>query len=495
MKYRLRDIPREYRRPYVFSIILVVSAILLIALQAHVHNSRGLMPEDEARWFELATHALITTAVVSILHLLDQFGLWREVFRKNESTLDDLIKKQNHLMGASDKCGIKDIYVSRREAQEHVDEAIDRANNRIWLLGVGLNVSLGLESIVPKLRMKKRVGNVDVRILMLDPIRSTAVFRTFLESVPGIAKRIVEVYDEGKHDWQDDDLYFRQRLFRHLNSTCDSLYGIKELENSIRFYAHTPACWMVIADHTAFFQPYTFGSLPKAAQDSATNDSPHTTRKPDEETIGDLLPVFRFEDKSASQPFRILLDHFKKLWATSDTDLFHIRARYKFRESLVADIFRTRGAWLRQVAALLDDDNHRRPLEKSPGTENYRDHTRQACPSNFEVSFRLAGNKNSPKFSAKLLDFSRGGIAIESRDGSQLKVETRVHFETEGVALPELGEFFKQTLLSPGNLYQVRSVNNGRIGLQNLSNGASPPGGPGGEQSARSAPTAAAEFH
>lgn len=58
---------------------------------------------------------------------------------------------------------------------------IDKAQKRIWMLGIGLNVRINVKSIFSKLKQKKNAG-VDVRILMLDAFRSTAVFRTLLES-------------------------------------------------------------------------------------------------------------------------------------------------------------------------------------------------------------------------------------------------------------------------------------------------------------------------
>lgn len=58
---------------------------------------------------------------------------------------------------------------------------IDKAQKRIWMLGIGLNVRINVKSIFSKLEQKKNAG-VDVRILMLDAFRSTAVFRTLLES-------------------------------------------------------------------------------------------------------------------------------------------------------------------------------------------------------------------------------------------------------------------------------------------------------------------------
>ncbi|HKP72205.1 MAG TPA: hypothetical protein VJT82_04660, partial [Pyrinomonadaceae bacterium] len=406
---------RRFPRPVWFLTILITAAVLYISLEVYLQHFSNQIIEGHKKWFELGSHILVTIIVVSSLHLLDQFGLWKEVREENRLTLDALMRKQSQLLDSSAICGITNIYATRHAARTHFKADIENAKERVWLLGVGLNVTLDLENLISLLR-EKHAKKVDVRILMLDAVRSTAVFRTLLESDPEIAQRIIDIYTTSPPDHRERDVYFNQRLCRKFESTCKSLYDVDELRDLVRFYAHTPICWLVITDHTVYFQPYTFGSRPNNSRKSTPETpeaSPTEITQADEDTIGDLMPVFKFQDGDKCRPFKVLEDHFKKLWATSDTDLFHIRARQEAKDSLVQKIFAARGAWLEQVNGVLYNNGGRNPCEQTPGTPEYREYPRQACPSDVRVTLRAANTQNALEFSAKILDFSREGIGLK----------------------------------------------------------------------------------
>lgn len=444
-------------------LLIVISSILVLEIIHSKFNREELI--------RLSGHVLLTLFVAAFVHLVDQLGVWKDIIRMNEKTLSDLRKKDNDLLDSVAKCGIKDVYYSRHDARKQFKEDINKAKERIWLLGVGLNVTLDLQELIPTLRKKKQNKDFDVRILMLDAIRSTAVFRTFLESSPETVVKILDVYSHEDPDPKGKDIYFHQRLHRKFEDTCNSLYDIDELQTSVRFYGHTPLCWMVVVDEVIYFQPYTFGGRPKTPPISVEASSPQDTTQADQETMGDLMPVFKFQGDTDLRPFKVLEDHFKKLWSTSDIDLFHIQARQKAREHLVQEIFKTRDPWLKQVKGVLNNQRKKdeKPLNQKPDDKNARNHMRQTCPDEFKVKLYRLGLNSALPLSARILDFSSNGMALSIKaDG--LSANQVVRLENETKELSEVAKFYNDTLLRKDNRYIIKRIDRDKecIGLQKL---------------------------
>lgn len=74
---------------------------------------------------------------------------------------------------------------------------------------------------------------------------------------------------------------FDQKLYSDFTHACDRLRSYPNVGATVRFYTHTPTCWMMIVDNTSHFQPYTFGRSASRHQVSLC--------------IGDNMPVFKFQ--------------------------------------------------------------------------------------------------------------------------------------------------------------------------------------------------------
>jgi hypothetical protein len=357
-------------------------------------------------------------------------------------------------------CGITKIFPSREEAKVEVLSAVKKAGQRLWILGVGLSqgfsLSDNLNTIEEKVELaRQRSKRFDAKVLLLDALTSTGVFRTLLESN---ASKVGEIVNAARNygDEYSDDPYFNEQLYRDFENDWTRFKGRSKVDNIVRFYGHSPSCWLVIADDTAYFQPYTFGSAP---------DLPKKVGNP----IGPLMPVFRFDGAANVRPFKILEDHFRKLWLTTNTDLFHVRARNAEAQDTLYEIFRTREYWLRQVYGALH----------KPGRER-RQYPRKRCKSkldNYVHRDTTQAAAKSPVKAEKVIDFSREGLALKLRNiklkkGDHVKVEVMTPRRPKGARKKEkAGEYVKRMLVDPydGKFRVVHAHEEGEyliVGLQ-----------------------------
>lgn len=75
---------------------------------------------------------------------------------------------------------------------------------------------------------------------LIDALRSSAIFRTLLESATHEAAKIVNT-DSAKTQATDDP-YFHQRLYSDFTHVCDRRKSYPNIGTAVRFYTHTPTC-------------------------------------------------------------------------------------------------------------------------------------------------------------------------------------------------------------------------------------------------------------
>lgn len=326
-------------------------------------------------------------------------------------------------------CGITGVFLSRKEAEGEVLAAVKKTKQRLWILGIGLSQVFSLPENLRTI--EKKIGDTrdfDARILLLDALTSTGVFRTLLESSADKVKKILYSFRDPVDEFLDDP-YFNEQLYRDFHNAWTRFRDRTDIDNIVRFYSHTPTCWLIVADDTAYFQPYTFGAAPNSDEDGGP--------------IGPLMPVFRFDAAESARPFKILEDHFEKLWATTNTDLFHLMARNADAQRTLVEIFDRHGYWFRQVHGVLH----------KPGKER-RLYPRKRCRSGLEIYVRR--NKNQlPLKIEKAMNFSREGLElklknIELKKGEIIYVEVLTPRRPQGAGKKEkAGELVKRILVDP----------------------------------------------
>lgn len=318
-----------------------------------------------------ANEIFLALTVVFGVHLIERYVLWR--------TIQKLVG--NDLVRAAKDCNLTAIYKNRLDAGlcSEVKTAVKDAGDTVCLLGISFSGAIPFSDLVESV-LERDPGRrpKDFRILLLDPFRSPAVFRTFLETKLESVRRIV-----GYERREQPDLPFLsvQRLYQDFDTSLTVLKRhASELRHSAKYYAHNPNCWLVIADGVAYFQPYSFGKSTETSADP---------------TLGPYLPVLRFQ--SGGEPFKILKDHFDKLWKTTNVDIFHIEAREKNKNTILKRIFQRRQYWFREVYRGLS------------GVQELREYARQPCADACQVPVIW----KAQSLSAEVRDSSGGGLSLK----------------------------------------------------------------------------------
>lgn len=253
-----------------------------------------------------------------------------------------------------------------RKLKREICGRVEGARRRVWLLGVALadEVNLNLD-LLRSLHSKVGAPGMDVKILLLDALRSPALFRAFLEShagSPGFEDLVGRQRKRPRPDDEDQGLgdpYYTQPIYSSFMHTHTAMWiAMRDINpaygQAVRYHGHTPVCWLVVTDDTAYYQPYTFGR--KATADRQTL------------TIGNQMPVFKIQREADEGTFSVLEDHFRKLWLTSDSDLFHMGARIADRDRQLYLIFKKRHYWFKTVGAVLRNGKDKRQYPRQPCT-------------------------------------------------------------------------------------------------------------------------------
>lgn len=307
---------------------------------------------------------------------------------------DKAIVKPSHNVGLSR------VYDYRNDDVLHdLREDIEAARSRVWLLGIGLHNKLDITDKEKSIELlKRKIGEeVDVRVLLLDGFRSPAIFRALLESDAATSEAIVKADRKRPNP---EHPYLKHSVFTNFERAYEELAGHPVFETSVRFYGHTPSCWLAVVDDTAYFQPYTFGDI------SA------------DPGVGFQMPVTRWQGHTTT--LVILEDHYNKLWLTSDADLFLMGTRLKAKAETLWKTFRRRegsgakgheedrGKWFEHVHGII----HK---EEKPGVDR-RPHLRLPCLSvglQATITWEQGELTKGEVIKAKVLDFSLEGTLLK----------------------------------------------------------------------------------
>ena len=342
------------------------------------------------------THLIIAVYVLVAAHFIGEAFVYGRIEKHFQTLLAETIKKFNPIIEQCEASGITEVYKNREDIGDAVIKCVKKAKKRVLLLGIAFSESVALKDLADVLNRKlsvsedttevSRISSEGVKILLLHAYRSPSVFRALLETEPEKVSKIIQF-----HKLQNDseDPMFTTRLFKDFETAYATLGTYKIPEESIRFYAHAPTCWLVIADDTAFFQPYTFGKSEQTAN----------------MCLGAQFPVFKCTanpNSTSGNAFKILEDHFVKMWLTSSWGMMTIGAEIQDKQRLVNKIFDDRFPFLAEVSKALNS--------KKVGFErDRRAHPRQPCKSNLDVVIK----NNGADIPATVYNYSGSGIALK----------------------------------------------------------------------------------
>ncbi|MBL8339839.1 MAG: hypothetical protein JNL30_00105 [Rubrivivax sp.] len=335
---------------------LVVALAVLITIAAVAAIEEVAKVSDALhRWASLIQHSFVTLLVVFVFHAIDKFQTEKStagILGDIQVELESQLRKVIPYGVAAKELGLVGLYPSRRHAMEAVRERIQRAEKKIRLLGVAFKEQLELSrdagGISAELRnfAVRHAGEDGMQILVLHPLTSPAVFRAFLETPASIVAQILRYHAQDPAA-PGAATYFDTQLFADCNLTRLNLDGNEsQLAKCVRYYRRDPTLWMILIDDEVFVESYTFGR-----SDDQKEASQNTMR------LGGHMPVFRFRGYDIA-PYKILDDHFTRLWATSTDSLPDLARQLDpaKREQNINDwVFDQRREWLNKVAAALAD--------------------------------------------------------------------------------------------------------------------------------------------
>ena len=353
-------------------------------------------------FYDLFLHLALFLAAVTGAHLLEKAYTWGEITEFTKNALKEVLAPSLQLVDSSNRCGIEKIYVSRKEAVSDILSAIHKSEYRVWMAGIAFSENLKFEEILRLIKPKiDKNKEYKFNVLLTDVFKSPAVFRSFIEGDENQVETMLS-YIPGKYK-NSEHPYFHHKLFKHFyNSYSTILYDTK-IQDFIKYHAHNPNCWLVIIDNTAYFQPYTLGR--------------GTNVKPEKTSIGPLMPVIKFQKNDDVNTFSILVDHFIKLWKTSTSDFYNIKAKYSNREQIINTIFETRSFWLYHVwgALFKYKNNNLHDLKER------REFTRRCCHSDYSIVISMPNGSYSVKIKAKIKNISKNGICLIIDDVDNLQ--------------------------------------------------------------------------
>ncbi|KHE92028.1 MAG: hypothetical protein K8F52_03610 [Candidatus Scalindua rubra] len=398
----------EERRPFARMLTACFFFLAVVALYI-------LLPRYWHNVPEIIKHLLLVLCAVLCIHIIEYAFFWWEIFghmkniftetlspthkliNDNRTLIEKTLCSSNQIICGAAVCGLTDIYYSRKDTKNDLYNAVKNAERRLWLLGIAHSEIVQLDDLLSSLDEKITCG-LDVRILLLDALQPAAVFRTLLEST---ASEVTKIVNTDRSKIKPSDPFFHQRVYSDFVHACNRLRIFPNVGSTVRFYTHTPNCWLMLVDNTVHFQPYTFGRSP---EQNVSN-----------RCIGDNMPVFKFQKQLDVMTFDILKDHFLKMWITSNIDLFHAETRNADRGRIIKEIFDLHSWWFKQVHGVLYQ-----PKDSFVNAIDLRKFPRQPWKWG-QPSVSLCPEESKKAITIKTIcDYSCKGLALQIEDISGL---------------------------------------------------------------------------
>ena len=341
---------------------------------------------------ETIIHIAFILLAVLLMHILDKMYYLSDLQEINIKSIKKVMQEQYELLNDTKKTGIEKIYPNRNAAIDDIRKAIEFAQNRVWFLGIAFSSQLKMKDFLYKVHKKsEELNEFNYRILVMDALRSPAVFRSFLESEEERVKEMVDpIHNSGNMYLHP---YRSTRMFQDFSVTWDLLRK-PVYQKRVKYYAHNPNCWMVIADDVIFYQPYTFGKSSAGADNSAC--------------IGSLMPVFKIPASFKGDIYEILEDHYQKLWYSTAIEVSIVTSRFACQDKIISSIFGRRRAWLRFVYT---------SLYRQSG-ENEKRNTPRLCIDQIPCILSTETNNDYDVF---LTNYSQGGVQLELLEDCPIK--------------------------------------------------------------------------
>ncbi len=377
------------------------------------------LPRDE--YLRIGEEILLSFSAILLLHLFSNAVARGELVR----TLKDLTRTYDRVVENAKACGLEAIYPDRRAALEAIWPRILSAKKHVLLMGVALNEIVTDEQRFSELSARVRTHKgVDSRFLILNPLTSPAVFRSILESDRPTIERYIRQCETNA--FQEAGAAFTDTTLISDCSLAYSKFNYPHFVDRVKFYRHDPSVWMVIVDDHVFVESYTFG------RPMGSLAATYALR------LGGELPVFEYVGEQ-EKTFKILRDHFERLWMSTEDDLFHMGLQYKNKEHILdVRVFRRRFEWFKMVCQGLRGDYEKR----------------RSVRQRYDCGLTMITSHG--QVPVQMYDLSQEGLAvIADRFGSNIRMGEVVTFQVDPNCRNPDAEFARNFFTEQRGSYHV----------------------------------------
>jgi TIR domain len=235
------------------------------------------------------------------------------------------------------RSGIVNIFAQRQEGKKRILHLLRQAKEKVYIQGISLHSFFQANDLVTK-SIEKLVskGQVDVKILLLDPESDQAKYRSYREYRIKYRDNYIPFQQYAEQD--DDSAENYHQVFSDLvQDTLNSrrvLMGINDIAQQnqnpkfrVHYYASAPVCFILIVDNVALVEQYHFGKLEDAVGRLENHNENSDNEDADEFILGKDMPLIEYEKDSQSlfklnisdvdrseyqlrDPYRLIENHF-----------------------------------------------------------------------------------------------------------------------------------------------------------------------------------------
>lgn len=228
------------------------------------------------------------------------------IWQKASVSASDLL--EGHVIGVDKgvyQAGTINVFNDPQEARRRILHLLHHAKSRVYIQGVSLHSFFDFGDLFKAIAELLDGGDVDIRVLLLDPDSDQAYYRSFRE-------HLFENPQMTFKDFQSRPTHHQgSRLYLETNATINNIRAIAPEANDkfqVKLYASAPACFLLMVDESVLVEQYHFGKL-----------LPEEHRGGFPVVLGKDMPLIEYSETPSGlfksdplrNPFKLLENHFR----------------------------------------------------------------------------------------------------------------------------------------------------------------------------------------
>ncbi|MCB9852521.1 MAG: hypothetical protein H6819_05460 [Phycisphaerales bacterium] len=328
------DWARKYR-PFLYGLMMFFAILVAVG----VHPSDG----QASTWTYTLQKTAMAIAAAVIIALIERAFYFRHELQHIEEAVDRGLDKALPLTTQASNCGLVAVHPGDQNAgQARVLDAVIQAKKRVYVVAIAGKRPVDVQAIIGSLQEPRGVGCrvEDCRILLANPFRSGAIYRSFLSASRHELEQLVEESrqaHESQSAPQGHSTLLRRNIQKYAEALRNRLDGdLRCFQSRVRYYSGDCQTWLVIADDVLFLKQMTFS---RASDESGETDCSHSI----------ATPILEFRGAGAQDVILAYQHHVNEMWRAATDDWDWMEARYQQRDALYTKFFRDRWPWIRHT--------------------------------------------------------------------------------------------------------------------------------------------------